>query len=114
MPADQYDPNSTITLCLVVLGLVALAVIVDRVVRYREGLADKNRPQALFRELCKAHGLDRESVLRLKEIWRDSSAEFPAEVFLRRELFEKGAASKTAGALSARLFDSEANNLAEG
>lgn len=107
MPADQYDPASTWTLCLVVVGLVTLAVVVDRVVRFREGLADKNRPHALFRELCKAHGLNRADATLLKEISKNSVAEFPAEVFLRQELFESGGDTPEVSQLCDRLFSRE-------
>ncbi len=80
---------SGVSVTVVTIGCIALAVwIVVLVLRRRDRKGRLNSHPALFRELCRAHGLDRSSCGMLHQLARHQRLAQPSRLFLEPELFD--------------------------
>ena len=73
------------------IGLVVLCAGIAAVVaylKYNDFSKPCNDPNRLFRELCRAHGLDRGSRKLLQQLAMQTGLVQPAEVFLTPAVFE--------------------------
>jgi len=71
---------------LVLLGAAVAAVVAY--IKYHDFSKPCNDPNRLFRELCRAHGLDRASCRLLRQLALLTGLPQPAEVFLMPAVFE--------------------------
>lgn len=96
---------------MILLGIVAvLSGIIWLLARIVYGKERKiyNRPRSLFRELCRAHGLDSPSRRLLAELAKSQGLAQPAELFLAPERFDSSRLGKKFA-----LRQSEIGTLAE-
>lgn len=79
---------------MLLIGALGLGVfILARLRSSQEKWRASNHPWALFRELCKAHQLDRSSCRLLRELARWQALDHPARLFLEPERYELRALS---------------------
>jgi len=84
----EFNSDDLVT-GLILVAAVALAVFILARLRARqEKRGTYNNPWALFRELCKAHQLDRASCRLLRELARSQRLDQPARLFLEPERYE--------------------------
>ncbi|MBX3412311.1 MAG: hypothetical protein KF708_06295 [Pirellulales bacterium] len=83
---SRWNATHFVLLTLAVAGLAALALWA-RQVRAGSG-RQQNNPRALFRALCRAHGLDHASRRLLDQLARQQRLADPARLFLEPERFE--------------------------
>jgi len=66
---------------------IGIAIVV-KIVKYNDLSQPCDDPQKLFRELCRAHGLDRASCRLLRQLASLTGLPQPVEVFLTPAVFE--------------------------
>lgn len=103
---SRFGATHFVLLTLAVAGLAAIAVWARQV--RSKGERQYNNPRALFRALCRAHGLDHGSRRLLDQLARQQRLADPARLFLEPERFEPahlGATLKSQQARFATLRD---------
>ena len=105
--SDRTRPETGgLVLVLSILACVVLALwIVSRLAARRDRGHRINHPNALFAELCKAHGLDRQARQLLQSIARQQRLAHPARLFLEPERLNP---TSLTGPLAARRSEIEA------
>jgi hypothetical protein len=104
----RFDSGDVVTGLLLLAGVALGVFVLSRLLSRQERQRAYNRPRALFRSLCKAHGLDRSSRQLLRQVARWQRLAQPARLFLEPNRFEPAALSprlRAKGALLARLRD---------
>ena len=82
----RFGATHIVLLTLAVAALAAIAIGARRL--RSNGERQYNNPRALFRALCRAHGLDRASRRLLDQLARQQRLADPARLFLEPERFE--------------------------
>lgn len=106
----RFDTDDLIT-GLILLGAFAIGVLIlSWLLSRQERRRTYNSPQALFRELCRAHGLDRASRRLLAQLARWQRLEHPALLFVEPNRFEPANLSPYLST-QRRAFESLRNRL---
>jgi hypothetical protein len=117
-PDRTVDYSGGLLLVLVIAAVVAVTIVLVRMLVKRQP-SEAYHPQGLFRELSKAHSLDRGQERLLREVAQQLALEHPSRLFLEPNLFEdlwqqpqfaawqSGEKRTQTEALHARLFEDE-------
>lgn len=81
------DWNQLWLLIALVTCVVGIAWLVSRYLQYREQ-RNADNPHLLFRELCRAHGLDRHNQQLLRALAHAQRLPSPAHLFIRPDCFD--------------------------
>jgi hypothetical protein len=107
----RFDMGDLVTGLLIVAALLLGVILLSRYLARQDRGRVFHNPQALFRSLCKAHGLDRQSRQLLWRIARWQRLNHPARLFLEPTRFDAANLSPqlaqqmaTIESLRARLF----------
>lgn len=84
----KLDTADIVVGVLVLLGIAAGIALLSYLVSRQDKRRGFNSPRALFRELCKAHGLARSSRRLLRQLARWQRLSHPARIFLEPERFD--------------------------
>ena len=87
-PGAQTDYMSQLLLLLAVVITVVSVAIIVRLLNKRKQM-EVNRPQGLFRELSRAHGLTRGEDKLLREVAAGLRLDHPSRLFLEPGLFDR-------------------------
>lgn len=108
---ENMDGTDLLMWMLLVVGVFVVIGIIAHFVARRDKRELYNSPRALFRQLCKAHGLEHASRALLKRMARQQQLAQPARLFLEPERFgvenlspELAAQQAAIAALKQRLF----------
>jgi hypothetical protein len=96
----RLDPNDLLAIVTLVVVIALAVYLLSRLVKRLDRTRSFNSPRRLFRDLCRAHGLDRRNQRLLAEIAAGQSLEQPAHLFLDPGRFDKSQLSER---LHARL-----------
>jgi hypothetical protein len=87
-PGKAVDYTSQILWILVIVAAISVAALVVRMLSRRKRQTAYD-PLGLFRELSKAHSLDRQQEGMLREVAQSLELEHPSRLFLEPNLFEQ-------------------------
>jgi hypothetical protein len=87
-PRAQFGLDDAATALAVIAALAFVLYCVNRWHSRHSGRQSFNSPKAMFRELCKAHKLDRKARQLLKQVARWQGLAHPARLFVEPERFE--------------------------
>jgi len=101
-PQSRFELDDLVT-GLLLLGACSLGIFLLSRFANQDRRRSFNRPRALFRELCKAHGLDFASRRLLARLARSQKLKHPARLFLEPARFEPPNLSPELAAKAAEL-----------
>ena len=84
----RFDAGDVVTGLLIVAGIVLAMIFLSRYLAKHDRGRVYYNPKALFRSLCKAHGLDRRSRRFLWQVARWQRLAHPARLFLEPNRFD--------------------------
>ena len=84
----RFDAGDIAVGLLILAGVVVAIVVLSRLLSSQDRQRVFHSPRALFRSLCKAHGLDRSSRHLLWQVARWQRLTHPARLFLEPNRFE--------------------------
>ena len=92
-----FDWKEAAIAAMLILGPIVLILVLATVQRWRSQRR-RHSPQALFAELCRAHGLDRSDRRVLRRVARRLQLPQPSLLFLDAQLLDGGGANAETGA----------------
>lgn len=104
-PRARFGMDDAITGIAAILAVAVLLYFVNRWHNRHSGKQSYNSSSAMFRELCKAHSLDRKTRQLLKRIAQWQRLTQPARLFLEPERFEPANLSPELERYLAELFE---------
>jgi hypothetical protein len=85
---EAFAPSDLLWWALAAIFILAAFGVLAKILSSQDKRRLYNSPAALFRELCKAHQLDRGSRVLLKQIAQTQRLSVPARLFLEVERFD--------------------------
>jgi len=85
---EHFDASDLAIWFCIVLGILAAIACLSRLVARQDKRQLFNSPRALFRNLCRAHALDRPARRLLRQMSRYQKLSQPARLFLEPARFE--------------------------
>ena len=101
--SSDFDTGDIVFALSVLAGIAVAIWLMAHLLNHSDRRRRYNRPQALFRDLCRVHDLDRGRRRMLRQIARWQRLGQPARLFLEPERFEPDNVSPKLRASSRRL-----------